>query len=307
MPQLTSRGQIAMPGDTLQLLTQFRDPLTGAPVDLVSFPQYSIEQPSGNIIAPWRSVGVYRLGVGLYGLDFPIDPHPPIGVWSDHWRGVSLNGNNAIDGYNLYNDHNFVVHMTQMPASNSDGYVSLGDEPGFDFSQNATKNLNRLLWILKQRLNSSGKALMKDEQGNEQLVDCDIYTIPQLITFLIASMSAFNMIPHFTNYSYEDTDFIGTFGEILVRHALIYALASKALIERGREFQITDNGVSFQPPGVSDILSTQYSNEYTQWKDHVDLIKKNFKPSPLGLGTLRPMAASPQYLRLRHLKSRSVF
>jgi hypothetical protein len=78
------------------------------------------------------------------------------------------------------------------------------------------------------------------------------------------------------------------------------------LIERGREFQINDNGVTFQPPGVSEILMTQYSTEYTHWESDVRLIKQNMKPSPLGLGTLRPLAASPQFLRLRHLRARQV-
>jgi hypothetical protein len=306
MPILKTRGQIAQPGDTLQLLTQFRDPTTGMPVDLITYPQYSIQQPSGNVIAGWSSLGVYRLDTGLYGFDLDIDPHPSIGVWNDHWRGATADSM-ASDGYNLYNSHNFVVHVTQMPSTNSDGYVSLGDEPGFNFSQNAIKNINRLIYILRQRLNSQGKAMIKDDLGNEQLIDCDIYTIPQLVTFIIAAMSAFNMIPHFTNFSLEDVEFLDIFGEIIIRHALVYALASKALIERGREFAITDNGVSFQPPGVSDILTTQYSTEYSNWKEDVRLIKQNMKSAPIGLGTLRPLAASPQYRRLRHLRSRQIY
>lgn len=296
---IVSRGQVATIGDIVQLRTVFRDPVSGSPIDLDLFPQISIQEPSGNVLFSWSSVGVYRLDTGVYGYDFNVGQTPSLGVWVDYWRGVS--GSN-----NLFNNHNFVIYTTQMPATNSDGYVSLGDEVPFDYTQNAIKNINKLLAILKARLNSSGKALIKDENGNEQLVDCDIYTIPQLVTFIIASLSAFNMIPHFTYYSFEDTEFFNIYGEIIVRHALIYALASKALIERGREFNLTDNGVAFQPPGVSDILMTQYSNEYTQWQDNVKLIKANMKPGPKGLGTLRPLAASPQYMRLRHLRERRI-
>lgn len=40
---------------------------------------------------------------------------------------------------------------------------------------------------------------------------------------------------------------------------MLYALASQALLERGREFQTTDNGVTFNPPSISELLNTQYS------------------------------------------------
>lgn len=299
---IKSRGQIAGDGDIIQLRTEFRDPATGAPADLATFPQVSIEQPSGNVIFEFTSIGVYRVATGIYGYDFEVDPYSEVGVWSDNWRGSSM-----ADGYNLYGQHNFVIYPSQMPMVNSDGYVHLGDEPGFCYSQCALKNINRLIYILKARLNSSGKAKVKDQYGNDVLIDCDIYTIPQLMTFLIAAIEAFNMIPHFTAFTFEDTEFLNIFGEIIVRHALVYALASKALIERGREFSISDNGVTFQPPGVSDVLMTQYSTEYTHWQDDVRLIKQNMKPAPIGLGTLRPLASSPQLRRLRFLRERQIF
>lgn len=297
---IKTRGQIAFAGDILQLITEFRDPATGVHTDTDVFPEISIQQPSGNVLFTWTNVGVYRVDTGVYGYDFDIDPNPVIGVWTDQWRGQE-------SGNILYNSHNFVIHHTQMPMLNTDGYFHLGDEPGFNFSQIAIKNINKLVWILKARLNSAGKSLIKDENGNEQLVDCDIYTIPQLVTFIIAGMWAFNMIPHFTEYSFDDTEFLRIFGEIIVRHALVYALASKALIERGREFQISDNGVTFQPPGVSDVLGTQYSTEYQHWESDVRLIKQNMKPAPFGLGGLRPLAVAPQYMRLRHLRARRIY
>ena len=123
----------------------------------------------------------------------------------------------------------------------------------------------------------------------------------------LSKRTTFNMIPHFTDYTFEDTEFLRIFSEIIVRFALIWALASKALIERGREFQINDNGVSFQAPGVSDVLMTQYSNEYTQWKEHCELIKKNFKPAALGLGSIPGFAGSPAYRRLRFLRARQIW
>jgi len=297
---IVSRGQIATLGDIIQLRTYFRSPTTGEPVDLDYFPQISIQEPSGNVLSDFSSTGVYRLQVGYYGYDYSVGATPSLGVWTDYWRGVY--GSNT-----LYNTHNFVVHATQAPIINSDGYVGLGEEPGFDFSQNAIKNINKLLAMLKARLNSAGKALIRDQYGNQQMVDCDIYTIPQLVIFLISGLDAFNMIPHFTDYTFEDTEFFRIFGEIIVRFALIWALASKALIERGREFQINDNGVSFQAPAVSDVLMTQYSNEYTMWKDQCQLIKSNMKSAPLGLCGISGMSGSPQVRRLRFLRQRQIW
>jgi len=288
-----------MHGETIQLRVLFRG-TDGTPTDLDSFPSISIQQPSGNVLLGFTNQGVYRIDTGLYGFDFVVEPFHNFGVWTDLWQGT-------LGGDIQFQTLNFVVQNTQQPAINTDGYVHLGDEVPFNFSQTAIKNINKILAILKARLNSSGKAYVKDEFGNEQLVDCDIYTIPQLVLFIIAALDSFNMIPHFTEFTFEDTDFFNIFGEIIVRFALVYALASKALIERGREFQINDNGVTFQPPGVSDILQTQYSNEYNMWKDDVRLIKQNMKPSPLGLGTLRPLASSPQFARLRHLRSKRIF
>lgn len=287
-----------MHGETAQLRAQFRA-LDGTPVDLDAFPGISIQQPSGNVLFDYTTNGVYRVDTGLYGFDFVVEEFQTFGVWTDNWRGL-------LNGETRFLSFNFVIQNTQQPAINTDGYSHIGDEVPFNFSQTAIKNINKILAILKARLNSSGKAYVKDEFGNEQLVDCDIYTIPQLVLFIIAALDSFNMIPHFTEFTFEDTDFFNVFGEIIVRFALIYALSSKALIERGREFQIGDNGLTFQPPGVSDILMTQYSTEYTHWESDVRLIKQNMKPAALGLGTLRPLAASPQFLRLRHLRSRRI-
>jgi hypothetical protein len=296
---ILTRGQIATIGDILQLRTVFREPTTGEPVDLDFFPQISIQEPSGTVIYPFTSTGVYRVDTGIYGFDYSVGQTPTFGVWVDNWRGES--GSNI-----LFNSHNFVIHVTQAPTLNTDGYVALGDEVPFNYSQNAIKNINKIMALVKARLNSSGKAIVKDEYGNQKYEDCDIYTVQQLTTFIIASLSAFNMIPTFTAYTFEDNQFFDIYIEIIVRMAVIYALSSKALIERGREFQITDNGVSFQPPGVSDMLNTQYSSEYQHWESDVKMIKASMRPAPIGLGTLRPLSAAPQFMRLRHLRARRI-
>ena len=295
---IVPRSAIVSPTDTVQLRVQFES--AGATVDLDAYPTVTLVQPSGTVITGPTSLGVYRLAVGLYGFDFPAPIDASLGVWSDIWTG-------KLAGVTVRQTLNFVIYTTQMPAVNTDGYIHLGDDPGFHYSQVATGNINKLVKALKARLNSSGKSRNKDQYGNVIFEDCDIYTVDQLVTFIATSLTAFNQIPHFTFFTFEDTGIIDNFFEVLVQHATIYALASKALIERGREFNISDNGLTFQPPSVSELVNSQWSAELSNWWEKVKLIKGNMKPAAFGLGTLRPMAVSPQFLRLRHLRARQIY
>jgi hypothetical protein len=138
------------------------------PVDLDSFPQISIIQPSGNVALAPTSVGVTRAGIGLYMFEYNVGCNPAIGVYSDVWSGF-------LQGIPIKNEFNFVVHNTQMPFVNTDGYKSLGDDPGFCYSQTAICNINSLLKSLRARLDSRGKSRHKDEFGNDFFVDCDIF------------------------------------------------------------------------------------------------------------------------------------
>mgnify|MGYP000223265163 CR=1 FL=1 len=295
-----SRSQIIMATDTVQLKAQFKDS-DGQPADLDSFPTISINQPSGNVALAPTSTGVMRIGDGLYAFNYDVCLNPAFGVYSDIWEGT-------LNGFPVRGEFNFVVHNTQMPFVNTDGYVSLGDDPGFNYSQTAIRNINLLLKSLRARLDSRGKSKFVDERGVEFYTDCDIFSVEQLVSFLAISLSMFNQIPHFTFFTFEDTDIIAQFHEVLVQGATIYALGSKSLLERGREFNLSDNGVTFTPPTVSDLMSTQWSAELTNHFETVKLIKANLKPFPTGLGTLTVATARhPAIARLRHLRARRFF
>lgn len=295
-----TRNEVIQCGDIAQLRAQFRDSF-GNPADTDAFPTITIVQPSGNVALAATSQGVYRLDTGLYGFDYDVTTNPSIGVYSDIWDG-------AILGVPVFGEFCFVVHNTQMPFTNSDGYVALGDDPGFCYSQAAIMNINVLLKTLRARLDSRGKALVTDQFGNDILVDCDIFDIDSLVSFIANSLTMFNQIPHFTFFTFEDTEIIQQFHDILVKGATIMALGSKALLEKGREFQFTDNGISFNPPTVSELMQTEWSAELQHHKEVVDLIKKNMKPAPQGLGTLTiSTSRHPALARLRHLRSRQLF
>jgi len=296
-----SRGEFANQTDTIQLIAEFRGP-DGARADLDAFPQISIIQPSGNVGLEPTSAGVYHISTGMYGFNLEICYNCPIGVYTDVWTGTR-------SGFSVYQTGNFVVQNTQLPAINTDGYRHLGDDVEFCYSQNAMLSVNKVIKVVRARLNSAGKAKTTDAYGNVKYIDCDIYTVEQLATFVANSISAFNEIPHTTWFTWEDSSFVDQYLEVLAQHAAVLALASKVMIERGREFDITDNGASFKPPGVSDVLQTQYTTELTNWFEKIKLIKSHMKPSPLGLGSFSGIINSnhPAIMRLRHLKARRLY
>lgn len=297
---LRNRGELIDVTDQVNLTIKYKDPF-GNPVNADSFPQISLIQPSGLVAIAPTSSGVTQTGIGQYSFIFTIPINGPYGNWADTWVAY-------VNGFRIEQQFTFTVLHTQVPAINTDGYVHLGDDPGFHYSQYAIKNINKLLKSLKARLNSSGKAKSADAYGNVIYVDCDIFSYDMLVTFLATALWDFNQVPFFTFFDFEDDAFVEQFGEILVEGATLYSLASKALIERGREFQITDNGLNFQPPTVSELMMTQYSALLSHYWDKLKMIKASLRPHPLGLGVFGMTSGiNPAFARLRHLRARQIF
>lgn len=272
---ILARGELLDVTSNVNLTVQFRDQF-GNLVNTDTLPTISIIQPSGAVLQTPTTVGVTNTSIGQYSFIFTIPYNGPYGVWNDVWTGT-------INGFLVQATFSFVVSHTDLPNINSDGYLHLGDDPGFNYSQIAISNINKLLKMLKNRLNSSGKS-KQTINGNVSYVDCDIYSIDMLVTFLATALSDFNQTPYFTFITFDQTDYIDQFAEVLVEGATLYSLASMALIERGREFSLTDNGLNFTPPGVSELLETQYSTLLAHYWEKLKYIKNSLRPYPLGLG-----------------------
>jgi len=296
---ILARGQFADVTDQINLTVQFRD-TTGEPINTDSYPTISIVQPSGGVLLAPTSVGISQNNTGLYSYIFTVPINGPYGVYNDIWTGF-------VNGFRVQTQFEFVVSHTELPGVNTDGYVALGDDPGFHYSQCAIKNINKLMKSLRARLNSSGKSKSTDSYGNVVYVDCDIFSVDMLTTFLATALWDFNQVPFFTFFTFEEDYFVEQFGEILVEGATLYALASQALIERGREFQLTDNGVNFNPPTVSELLQTQYGTLLSNYWEKLKFIKASLRPSPIGLGVFGMTSAwNPAIRNLRHLRERQI-
>lgn len=147
-----------------------------------------------------------------------------------------------------------------------------------NLSSEGIKNLNNLLFLLKNRLHSSSKSKSVDKENNIIYIDSDIYSKEMLESFITLSISEFNQTPNFTFFTMENSRFIDCFTEILIEGATLYALSSKALIERGREFSYDDGkGISIIPPSVSEMLNTQFSTMLVHHWNKLKFIKSSIR------------------------------
>lgn len=295
-----ARGETLGLNDQVNLTVQFKDQF-GAPINTDLVPKISIVQPSGTILLAPTSSGVVQVSTGKYSYTFTVPYGGPLGVFQDVWSGT-------IGGFSIENVFSFVVSNGNIPSVAADGYAHLGDDPGYNYSQVAIKNINKMIKMLKGRLNSTGVVKGKDASGNITYQNCDIFSIDTLTAFLAMALSYFNSVPYSTFFTFDDSEFVSIYGEILVEAATMWALASQALISRGSEFQVTDSGISYSPPTVSELLQTQYSGALSLVWDQIKYIKNSMRPSPLGMGTWGSTNGSNvAFRRLRHLRARRYY
>jgi len=184
--------------------------------------------------------------------------------------------------------------------------LEIGDAPIYAWTQDEICGINILLKQLKARLKSDGLAETIDEYGNIELSNCPIFTDDELVCFLQNSLSEFNQTPHFTSFTFADQVIYDRYAHIIVEGAFILATGAQMLIEAGREFTITDNGITMNPPPLSNVLNNQLGHFVTRHTQALEKIKWSIKPKPTGFGSFRVLASNPNYLRLRHLRQRRI-
>lgn len=286
-------------GRSVELYVRFLD-AAGNPVNSDASPRVEITDSAGTIQKSLTNIGVSLADdPGLYLFSYAIPLTAPDGYWSDRWV-------TDIGGEEVTTTFDFQVLSAGTMQEAGEPNHEPGDDVDFNFSKDEVAGINKLLKVLKKRLKSDGTRKVPDGSGGFTNEPCNIFSDTELICFIVNSLSEFNQTPHFTSFSFADDIISDRFLSIMTQGAALLALAAQALIEKGREFSISDNGVTYQPPAVSDMLNTQYSTQLSDYRAELKFIKANIKPAPFGLGTFRVTSVNPNFLRLRHLRERQI-
>lgn len=136
-------------------------------------------------------------------------------------------------------------------------------------------------------------------------VDCWAFNEDEVDMFLEASLADFNAEPTFTNFNWHDLE--DRWLHAIALGAQVMALYAQGLVEVGREFVITDNGISFQPPAISGYIQSTASQLLQHYDQLKQRIKQNMKPRPQAVGLFTPLAIHPAFIRLRHLRERRLY
>lgn len=99
-----------------------------------------------------------------------------------------------------------------------------------------------------------------------------IYNKEEIKQALILSLSAFNEIPPFSFFTYEDN--VERYTDLLVTYAAYVLFVQQSLKEKGKEHTITDNGVTFVPPSLGDFLKVLSESTFEQWFRIATLTKR---------------------------------
>lgn len=270
----------------------------GQPTDADQLPDVQIVNSNGVTERIYSASGVLKTAKGEYRLPYSIPSVGPVGTWDDSWRAM-VNGN-QITGTYSFSVLNATISMSADPGS------EIGDAVIEDWTQVEIDGINILMKMLKARLRNNNQSESVDDFGNKTFSDCYIFTDTELEQFIKASVSEFNQTPHRTNFSVGDQMIYDIHAYVITEGAYILAIASQMLIEAGREFTVSDNGITMSPPPLSTILNNELSAFLTRHTDMLKYIKTSMKPGPRGIGTYRVLAIAPSYLRLRHLRQRQI-
>ena len=303
MANLRSR---AIVGERVILKIQYYNSV-GLATDPDSTPEIRIRNSRGEVVVKRTSNGVTREDVGMFVYYYDVQQDAILGLWEDSWE-------TTITGIQLINDFSFLV-LDEETDQDITGSVTLGDDVDFDFSQQELEGVNILLKYLKCRLRSEGKkpkrdqfgAFIQDAYGEIVYEECNVFSDEILACFLCQALSEFNMVPFFTAYTFADPLIKTLFSSAIVEGAYVIGLASQSLVEKGRDFQISDGGISYQPPQLGDFLSSHYGTWLSTYRERLKFIKNNIRPGPVGFGTFTNLASgAPAFTRLRHLRARRI-
>jgi hypothetical protein len=280
-------------GEDLYLEVQFNDS-AGNPKDADATPSFQIEDGAGQIVYIRTTNSVSRLSLGRYRYKLTVPDGYVPGTWNDIWQGT-------LDGYAITATFDFLVDSQgKIEATGTivEPDSELGDDDSVAYSQEEIKNINVLLKLLKSKLRNNAFTPAGDP--------CNVFADDDLINFLCSSLSEFNMTPTITGFGFDDSTTVTLFADILTQGAMLIAWTGMAVIESGREFTITDQGVIVQPPPVSSTITGMISAHLSDYRAKLKEIKRNLRPGPLGMGAGSILVQNPSLRRLRHRRENRI-
>ncbi len=299
----------AVIGQHVVLEVQFYS-AAGDKSDADEIPTIQISNSDGDIILEATDEDVMRIGPGLYQYVYVVPEDGPDGTYIDSWDAVIDEAD-----FNATFSFEVVEPSVVLTADTGPARIILGDDVVFDWSDAEILGINTLLKSLKARLRSTGLkpvrdsfgAIEFDAYGEMVMVECDLFSDEILIIYLQEALSEFNMVPFFTSYNFADPIVYQLFASAIVEIAYIYAIASQSLLERGRDFTISDSGTSYIPPQLGDFLASHYSVWLTSSRERLKFIKNSIRPGPMGINSFTSLnSGSPAVNRLRHLRARRI-
>lgn len=268
-----------------------------------STPEITLKDLQGTTVLGPTSLGVSRSDTGLYIYSYTVPTLADKGNWSDSW-------NASIGGISVQNVFQFLVVDE---ASSTAGTIRLGDDVAFDFNDAEILGINTLLKFLKARLRNNGKKPVRDQFGAIQYdsygdiitEECNVFSDDLLICFLCQALSEFNMVPFFTSFQFNDPVIYKLFAAAIVEGAYVFALASQALLEKGRDINLSEGGINYQPPALGDFIQSHYSSWLTSYRERLKFMKNSIRPGPISFSNWN-MGASTSAMRLRHLRQKRI-
>ncbi len=301
--------EAAVQGQEVVLQIQFFD-ACGRKVDADETPEVRIRDIDGTVIVDFTDKDVCNVGDGIYQYTFRVPDAGMVGAWMDDWSAIIDEA--PFDTTLIFN---VVEPETTLTATEGPGKIQIGDDVVFDFTDEEILGINILMKLLKSRLRSNGEKPLRDQfgafitdgYGNLVTEQCNVFDDEILAAFLCQALSEFNMIPFFTAYRFSDQIIYTLFSAAIVEGAYVFALASQAIVEKGRDFTISDGGVNYQPPQLGDFLQTHYGTWLTSYRERLKFIKNSIRPGPVAFGTFTNITgAAPAFKRLRHLRARRI-
>lgn len=133
--------------------------------------------------------------------------------------------------------------------------------------------LDTLIELVEFRTAAISKTLVIDEHGNNVYQEKSIFERKDVETTIKMALTAFNAIPPFTYIKLEDEENIIQLSDSLVTYATHLLLQRQALLEKGREFVVQDNGVGWTPPVLSQFLFDFARDLRDHWVDRTETLK----------------------------------